>query len=82
MKEDMKRYDVYESIKAQKEYVGKTKSPHFAPTTGKCWSCNKNIYEKIEQEIGNRIFSTGIDVEQAESELVTGCPHCNRSYCS
>lgn len=26
-------------------------------------------------------YITGITVEKAGSELVTGCPHCNRSYC-
>lgn len=26
-------------------------------------------------------FITGISVEKAGSELITGCPHCNRTYC-
>ncbi|MBA1335892.1 MAG: hypothetical protein HPY66_1710 [Firmicutes bacterium] len=26
-------------------------------------------------------YISGITVEKAGKELVTGCPHCNRSYC-
>ena len=26
-------------------------------------------------------YVTGITVEKAATSLVTGCPHCNRSYC-
>jgi hypothetical protein len=26
-------------------------------------------------------YITGITVEKAGKELVTGCPHCNKSYC-
>lgn len=56
-----------EKIKAQKKYTTKHGLPHFAPHSGKC-SCGKQIYEKI-------------DIETASSSLITGCPHCNRSYC-
>jgi hypothetical protein len=62
--------------------------PHFAPGNGVCWKCHQNIYKPIEHErrdwqthaiIGKYI--TGVSVEKASTELVTGCPHCNRSYC-
>ena len=26
-------------------------------------------------------YRTGVTVEQAGAQLITGCPHCNRSYC-
>lgn len=26
-------------------------------------------------------FETGITVEKAGKTLITGCPHCNKSYC-
>jgi len=81
-------YDVLAARTAQAKYCKETGAPHFAPESGKCWSCGKNIYSAIEHGqkdwntrgiIGK--FTTGITVEKAGSKLVTGCPHCNRSYC-
>ena len=72
-----KIYNPVKANEAQTKYCHDNEYPHFAPK-GKCWKCNKNIYESIDQ--GNGYF-TGIDVEKASSELITGCPHCNRSYC-
>ena len=78
----MSEFNVYESIKAQAKYCEETKSPHFAPQNGVCWNCRKNIYEQHEKEgYQGRKWITGITTEKASSELVTGCPHCNRSYC-
>lgn len=74
-------YNVQESIKAQKKYCEENKAPHFAPHDGRCWSCSRNIYEPIERQYGENKFTNGITVEKAGSSLVTGCPHCNRSYC-
>ena len=86
-------YDVVQSRIAQKKYVEERNYPHFAPRSGICYSCNENIYEKLswKRENGRRIqvpndseevmFTSGITVEKASSGLVTGCPHCNRSYC-
>ena len=74
----MKKFDVEQSKKAQKEYQDKTGSPDFAPSDGVCWSCKRNIYKEIDR--GS--YKSGISVERAQSRLVTGCPHCNRSYCS
>lgn len=70
-------YDSVKAHKAQKEYCEKNKLPHFAPTRY-CWSCNRDIYEEYVRESG---FTTGISVQQASSSLITGCPHCHRSYC-
>lgn len=35
--------------------------------------------DHIENNIS--VTVTGISVDKASTELVTGCPHCNRSYC-
>lgn len=97
----MKEYDVQKSIKAQKELCESKGYPHFAPASGICWACKKNIYEPLGHKrgqssswIGNTGYRkvescsleeadyiTGITVEKAGNELVTGCPHCNRTYC-
>lgn len=66
----MKTYDIEESIKGQKEYCQKNGLPHFAPSDGICFSCNHQIYRENQ-----------ISVEEAKSELVTGCPICHRSFC-
>ena len=58
---DMKR-------KAQKEYCDENRLPHFAPKSGRCYRCNKQIYELI-------------DLEKASNTLITGCPHCHYSFC-
>ncbi|WP_339271678.1 hypothetical protein NYE54_09120 [Paenibacillus sp. FSL K6-1330] len=86
-------YNTNESIEAQKKYCEEHEAPHFAPNTGRCWNCNQNIYQpigwKYENGRGIRVAAdspdcnhiTGITIEKAGKELVTGCPHCNRSYC-
>lgn len=70
-------YDIMRAAKAQELYCEKEKVPHFAPFNGNCLSCHKNIYKK---EMRGE-YSSGISVARAESSLVTGCPHCNKSYC-
>lgn len=81
-------YDVLAARKAQDKYCEEKVAPHFAPESGICWACGKNIYKPIEhnqkdwktKEIIGK-YVTGITVEKAGKELITGCPHCNRSYC-
>jgi hypothetical protein len=85
-------YDSKLAEKAQTEYVKKNNFPDFAPPFGRCWSCKKNIYEPVAwtwndywEEVpldspeATRI--TGITVKEAGERLITGCPHCHRSYC-
>ncbi|WP_206752690.1 hypothetical protein, partial [Serratia marcescens] len=62
---------------AQKKYCEESRAPHFAPLDGICFRCKKDIYTRID----NGVSVTGISVRRAGSQLVTGCPHCNRSYC-
>ncbi|PKM61667.1 MAG: hypothetical protein CVU99_02590 [Firmicutes bacterium HGW-Firmicutes-4] len=52
--------------------------PDFAPRSGKCYRCGRDIYQNYllgthwEPKISN-----GHDGKT----LVTGCPHCHRSFC-
>lgn len=84
----MENFNVSEAIAAQYKYCSEKHLPRFAPRTGICYGCGKNIYKQIEHERKNwetgevvGSYTTGISVERAGRELVTGCPHCNRSYC-
>lgn len=61
-------------IEAQAKYCRDHHDPHFAPEDGFCWSCGNQIYADAN---GSR----GESLEYASNELITGCPHCNRSYC-
>lgn len=71
-------YNVKLAIDAQRMYCEETKSPHFAPYDGYCYSCGKQIYSPTETKHG---YTVGITVEQATNYLVTSCPYCNASYC-
>ena len=79
-------FNAFEAHKAQAEYCKRTGAPHFAPKSGICWSCKSNIYERKETVCfkgmeHERKFESGVSVEKSADRLVTGCPHCNRSYC-
>lgn len=81
-----KTFNVSESIKAQAKYCEDHKAPHFAPKSGVCWNCRKNIYEELPKTYRNfdgteKTIMCGISTEEAATRLTTGCPHCNRSYC-
>ena len=73
----MKTFDVQKACEVQKRFVEERSYPHFAPTSGRCYNCGKNIYS----EINHGDWSSGYPVERASKELITGCPHCNISYC-
>lgn len=77
--EPSEHFSVLVSMAAQKRYCEEKGYPHFAPNNGICWKCNQQIYAEGKNCIGN--LSKGISVEKAGSELITGCPHCNWSYC-
>lgn len=68
----MGKYDIKASNRAQEEYCLIQSLPHFAPSSGVCWSCKKNIYTLN----GN----SGISVEMAGQDHITGCPHCRRTF--
>lgn len=73
----MKTFDREQSKKAQDAYCTTNKSPHFAPFSGLCYHCGNDIYSEIDRGT----YKTGISVERATNELITGCPHCHHSYC-
>lgn len=59
--------NVKEAIKAQKNLCAEKHLPNFAGD-GYCSFCGKNVFSEISVEVAGRM-------------LVTGCPHCNRSFC-
>ena len=71
------KFDIAEAVKGQKEYQLAKDFPDFAPADGKCWNCGRNIYSPIK----NGKHTSGYSVERASTTLITGCPHCHRSYC-
>lgn len=77
------KFNVDESLKAQRDLQKQKGYPGFAPSDGICYRCKRQIYAKIENknEITGETYFTGVSVEKASSELITGCPHCHRSYC-
>lgn len=60
--------EVREKINSQKKFCEENKLPFFVDSDGFCFSCHHHIWDRIS-------------LEQASSELITGCPHCSRSYC-
>lgn len=75
--EKEREFNIEKARAAQADYCKETGLPHFAPPSGVCWCCGHNIYSPEEVNGHYR----GIDVEKAGRNLVTGCPHCFRSYC-
>ena len=73
----MAHFDSFEARSAQERYCKEKGLPRFAPLNGRCYRCSKDIYTEID----HGTFKTGISVEKAGATLITGCPHCNRSYC-
>lgn len=82
---------------AQKAYCAEKRFPLFAGGGGRCSSCRRNVYDRqttshhqrsAVMEDGGLVdigeateHVTGISVEEAGRTLVTGCPHCHRSFC-
>ena len=76
-------YNIEKAIEAQKSYLKKYAKEHpedwasegfakgegFAPSSGVCYRCHKDIYGE-----------NGISVEEAGRTMVTGCPFCHRSF--
>ena len=84
-------FNIIKSIERQKEYCGKNNLPHFAPRDGVCWACHRNIYSavgwknengfRVKADIDEADYVTGVTTEKASNQLITGCTHCNRTYC-
>lgn len=78
--EGTETFDSAKAVKAQNDYCEENKSPHFAPSDGRCWKCNQDIYAKDGKTRRGKVVD-GISVERVGTELITGCPFCNWSYC-
>lgn len=52
---------------AQAKYCEDKRLPHFAPLSGNCYRCYRNIYDVMSLEF-------------ASSHLITGCPLCHATY--
>ncbi len=89
-------FNTQKAIEVQENYCKENSVPHFAPRSGRCYTCSENIYEQLhgysERLKGGRYrfvrtssdgkgWVSGISVEKATVGLITGCPHCSRSYC-
>lgn len=70
--------DVRACIEAQSNYCKENEDPLFAPQDGFCHSCGKQIYADYEE---HGSIDRGESLEYARNNLITGCPHCHRSYC-
>lgn len=74
-------YDIQKATEAQKEFAISKYAPFFPPLSGLCWSCSENIY--LPKEVyrkGKVVGYSGITVKRAGEKLITGCPHCNKSF--
>lgn len=71
-------YNPKEAAENQTNYCHEKSLPCFAPSDGMCWACGYNIYSKHIDRYGTE---TGIKAGQAGGFLITGCPHCHKSYC-
>jgi len=78
-KVEVETFDLVKANEAQENYCKENSYPHFAPIS-RCYKCSQNIYGK-EGKARNGKMISGISVEKAGSELITGCPFCNWSYC-
>jgi len=63
-------FDSKKACDAQAKLCKEKDYPHFAPSDGRCYSCNRQIYSE-----------GGWSVEKASKSLITGCPFCCYSYC-
>lgn len=80
-------FDVEAASKAQSDYCNNHRVPHFAPKSGVCYKCRRQIYspthipEQVYDTFTQPAYTKGISVEQAGSTLITGCPYCQYSFC-
>lgn len=68
--------------KLQQEYCDTHQLPMFAPATGWCPKCSKNIYmPQTHYGKDGTVLITGVTLTEAVTSLITCCPHCNYSFC-
>lgn len=76
----MTTWDTTEAIKAQIAFCERNEIPMYAPSNGICPACGRDIYDPHTYR-GREEHTYGISVEEAASRLITGCPHCNATFC-
>ena len=64
---EISEYDVLKSLEAQRDLCKNEKIPLFAPYSGICFFCSKQIYTVINLKIAS------------EQHIVT-CPNCQKSF--
>ena len=75
-------FNTRRSITLQEELCEQKNLPLFAPSNGYCYRCHKQIYAEQEHiDWKGRKYTTGISTEKAGKSHITGCPHCNYSFC-
>ena len=74
----METWDVTAAKAAQWDYCSENGYPIFAPSSGFCPRCRRQIYYPIVYPDGS---TAGISVEYARNNLITGCPFCYTSFC-
>ena len=81
--EDKLQFNPALAAAAQIQYCGRKQLPMFAPYSGHCPRCGRNIYDQITTKYGGGIpgyARTGYSVEAAGKMLITGCPHCHATF--
>lgn len=73
-----KTFEIKAASAAQRAYCDEHELPQFAPSDGICHRCGYNIYLPLSN---GRTQLYGISVEEAGERLITGCPHCNATFC-
>lgn len=89
-------YDIPQAVAAQRHYCREKGLPNFVGGGG-CLTCKRNVFalqktrhhqtSEVDERGGLHPFGpeteheTGISVEEAGATLVTGCPHCHRTFC-
>ncbi len=89
-------YDALKAVVAQRAYCAEKSFPNFAGG-GICFSCNRSVFERLKtRQVDQFVVTeegglledsepvqreTGISVQEAAATLVTGCPHCHRTFC-
>lgn len=69
-------YDRIQAAAIQRDYCRRRKVPCFAGS-GMCFRCGRSIYDPVKHK-DNSV--TGISVEEAGTQAITGCPHCKASF--
>ena len=72
-------FDPTAAAKAQEDYCRQQEVPMFAPASGICARCGRNIYDPITYR-GHEDKTYGFSVANAGIQLITSCPHCNYSF--